>query len=154
MNFVKFLTLLLIILQIINVKTNRLLTESSTSITLTSKKETPEIPFTTGRLLIWPENCILNALNNSKNINISDRNLISIDNNSTETTSVNVSIDKTDSGQTDTCRFHYVNYIQSNKISLVDTGTFKFEEYENLNLEFDASEYTNPAYYLSINKLG
>ncbi len=60
---------------------------------------------------------------------------------------------KIDSGD-DICRFHYVNYVQSKNISLVDTGTFKFETYENLSLEFDASDNTNPAYYLSINKLG
>ena len=147
MNFVKFLTLLLLILQIINVKTNRKLTEASTTITLTSTTETSEITFSEGQLLIWPENCILNAGTKS------DRNFISIDN--SETTTVNISVNKTDSGsETGTCRFHYVNYIQSNKISLVDTGTFKFETYENINLEFDASNYTNPAYYLSINKLG
>ena len=153
MNFVKFLTLLVLILQIINVKTNRQLTEVSNTITLKSINETSQITFSTGKLLIWPENCILNAFNDSKTINIYDRNLISID--SSQTTSVNVSIDNTDSGETGTCRFHYVNYIQSNPILLVDTGTFKFETYgQNLNLEFDASNNTNPAYYLSINKLG
>ena len=47
-----------------------------------------------------------------------------------------------------------MNYIQSIPISLVDTGTFIFNTYENLSLEFDSSNYTNPAYYLSINKLG
>ena len=152
MNFVKFLTLLVLILQITNVKTNKKLTEASTTITLTSINETSVIPFSKGRLLIWPENCILNVLNESIDVNFSDRNLISIENSLEETKSVNVSIDKTDSGQNDTCRFHYVKYNESNTISLVDTGTFRFEEYENLSLEFDASEYTNPTYYLSINK--
>ena len=146
MNFVKFLTLLLLILQIINVKTNRKLTEASTTITLTSTTETSVITFSEGQLLIWPENCILNAGIKS------DRNFISIDN--SETTTVNILVNKTDSGsETGTCRFHYVNYIQSNKISLVDTGTFKFETYENINLEFDASNYTNPSYYILFNKL-
>ena len=146
MNFVKFLTLLLIILQISNFKTNRKLIEASTTIELTNINDTPTISFSTGKLLIWPENCILNAGGKS------DRNLISIDN--SETTPVTISIDKTDSGQTDFCRFHYVNYNESNTISLVDTGTFKFETYQDLNLEFDTSDNTNPAYYLSINKLG
>ena len=146
MNFVKFLTLLLLIIQIINVKTNRKLIEASTTITLTNINYTSQITFSTGKLLIWPENCILTAGGKS------DRNVISIDN--SETTSVQISINKTDSGKTGTCRFHYMNYIQSDKISLVDTGTFKFKEYENnLSLEFDASDNTNPAYYLSINKL-
>ena len=152
MTFLKFLTLLILILQIFNVKTNEQTKEASTTITLTNTNETSKIEFSNGQLLIWPENCILNVKNHQNEIIDTGRNLITI--NSSEITSVNISVNKTDSGQNDTCRFHYVNYNELNTISLVDTGTFRFDTYENLSLEFDAFDYTNPAYYLSINKLG
>ena len=86
------------------------------------------------------------------NNKISDRNLISI--NTSVETSVNISLDITNSGQNTNSRFHYVNYKDSTQISLADTGTFIFEKYKDLSLVFDASGFTNPAYYLSINKLG
>ena len=149
MNIIK-LNFLLLIFLIKNIKTDP--AQASTNITLTNTDETSEITFSEGQLLIWPENCILNVEYGTNNKN-SDRNLISID--SSQTTSVRISVNKTDSGQIDTCRFHYVNYIQSIPISLIDTGTFRFEKYENLSLEFNASEYyIKPVYYLSFNKLG
>ena len=49
MNFVKFLTLLLLIIQIINVKTNRKLNEVSTTITLTNINDTLQITFSQGK---------------------------------------------------------------------------------------------------------
>ena len=55
--------------------------------------------------------------------------------NSSEKTYVNISVNKTDSGQNNTYRFHYVNYTHSKIISLVDSRIFTFETYENLSLE-------------------
>ena len=150
MTFVKLLNLLIIIIQVINVKNNGNTKEATSTIILSNTDETSKIEFLNGELLIWPENCVLNVEYGDNN-KISHRNLISI--NSTQRTSASISVDKTDSDQNGPCRFHYVN-IQSNKIFLVDTGTFRFDTYKDLSLIFDASDYTNPAYYLSINKLG
>ncbi len=72
--------------------------------------------FSIGKLLIWPENCILIAGAEF------DRNHSSID---SSKISVTISINETNSGQTDTCQFHYVNYIQSDAISLLGSGKFK-----------------------------
>ena len=70
--------------------------------------------------------------------------------NSSEKTYVNISVNKTDSGQNNTYRFHYVNYTHSKIISLVDSRIFTFETYENLI--FETSNYSNSPYYLSNNK--
>ena len=151
MNPIKYLILLLLVLiQIKHINSNRKLSTANTTITLTSISETPNITFSSGELLIWPENCKLSVKNGNDELG-SDRDYILI----STSNEINISVNEIDSNSTNgECRYHYVNIDSSNKIYLTDTGMFKFTQYFNLNLIFNIEGETNPIYYLYLNKLG
>ena len=149
MKEINILFILIFFFQIKHINSNRKLSTANTTITLTSVSETPNIAFSSGYLLIWPENCKL-SVKNGNNV-ISDRDYILI---STQK-EINISVNETDSHSTNgECRYHYVNIDSSNTIYLTDTGMFKFTQYSNLNLIFNIEGETNPIYYLYLNKLG
>ena len=151
MNPIKFLILLLLVLiQIKHINSNRKLSEANTTIILTSVSETPNITFSSGDLLIWPENCKLSVKNGNNELG-SNRDYILI----STSNEINISVDERDSNSTNgECRYHYVNLDSTNTIYLTDTGMFKFTQYSNLNLIFNIEGETNPIYYLYLNKLG
>ena len=127
--------------------------EETSTIKLTSVSETPNITFSNGNLLIWPENCKL-SVKNGENESYNDRDYISISNSNSTALNVLISVNERDSGSEGECRYHFVKYIQSNPIYLTDTGMFKFKDFTDLNLIFKIEKETNPIYYLYLNKLG
>ena len=151
MNFVKTQILLLLLFHLGNVNSNENPSEETSTIKLTSVSETPNITFSNGNLLIWPENCKLSVKNGDTELD-NDRDYISISNSSA--LNVLISVNERDSGSEGECRYHFVNYIPSNTIYLTDTGMFKFKDNTDLNLFFKIEKETNPIYYLYLNKLG
>ena len=104
--------------------TNEYPSEETSTIKLTSVNETPNITFSNGNLLIWPENCKLSVKNGENELG-NDRDYISISTSTSNSTSneINVllSVNERDSGSEGECRYHFVNYIPSNTIYLTDT---------------------------------
>ena len=96
MNPIKFLILLLLVLiQIKHINSNRKLSTANTTIILTSVSETPNITFSSGDLLIWPENCKLSVKNGNNELG-NDRDYILI----STSNEINISIDERDSNST------------------------------------------------------
>ena len=149
MNFVKTQILLLLLFHLGNVNSNENPLEETSTIKLTSVSETPNITFSNGNLLIWPENCKSSAKIREIELG-NDRDYILIP--TSNEINILISVNERDSGSEGECRYHFVNYIQSNTIYLTDTGMFKFKDYTNLNLFFKIENETNPIYYLYLNK--
>ena len=153
MNFVKTQILLVLLFHLGNVISNENPSEETSTIKLTSVSETPNIAFSNGNLLIWPENCKLSVKNGENELG-NDRDYISIPTSNSIALNVLISVNERDSGSEGECRYHFVNYIPSNTIYLTDTGMFKFKDFTDLNLIFKIEKETNPIYYLYLNKLG
>ena len=92
--------------------------EATSTITLASVSETPNITFSNGNLLIWPENCKLSVKNGESELG-NNRDYISISN--SIALNVSISVSERDSGSEGECRYHFVNYIPLNTIYLTDT---------------------------------
>ena len=115
-----------------NVNSNENPLEATSTITLANVSETPNITFSNGNLLIWPENCKLNV-KNGESESYNDRDYISIPTSSE--INVSISVSERDSSSEGECRYHFVNYIPSNTIYLTDTGMFKFKNYTIFKIE-------------------
>ena len=116
MKEINILFILIFFFQIKHINSNRKLSEANTTIILTSVSETPNITFSSGDLLIWPENCKLSVKNGDDELgNDRDYILISTPN------EINISVNETDSNSKNSkCRYHYVNIDSTNTIYLTD----------------------------------
>ena len=122
-NIISLFIFIFIIFKNKKVNSNQNPLVATSTIKLTSVSETPNITFSNGNLLIWPENCKLSVKNGENELG-NDRDYISIPTSSE--INVSISVSERDSGSEGECRYHFVNYIPSNSIYLTDTGIFKF----------------------------
>ena len=150
-NIISLFIFIFIIFKNKKVNSNQNPLVATSTIKLTSVSETPNITFSNGTLLIWPENCKL-SVKNGEIESYNDRDYFSIP--TSNEVNVSISVSERDSGSEGECRYHYVNYIPSNTIYLTDTGMFKFKDFTNLSLIFKIENETEPIYYLYLNKLG
>jgi hypothetical protein len=76
-NMISTFILIFSLFNIKNVNSSENSSEETSTIKLTSVSETPNITFSNGNLLIWPENCKL-SVKNGENESYNDRDYISI----------------------------------------------------------------------------
>ena len=159
--YIKLLILFLIFLssyenQTINQKTirKRRLNNQTSNIkseNLTLTETTKNITFPNSinpkYLMIWYENCELNAKYND-NITTGENNYIQI----TYSNSYDVTINRIDTNNLE-CIFYYTTY-DENGISIDESITYGFGNFEKLNFSFIVENNTNPSYILYFNKLG
>ena len=98
-------------------------------------------------LMIWYENCQLNAEYNN-NIIKGENNYIQI----TYSNSYNVKINREDSNNLE-CILYYATYDETG-LTIEESVTYGFGNFEQLNLTYLIENNTNPSYFLYFNKLG
>ena len=114
---------------------------------LTDNAKKIEFPETSNPkyLMIFLENCDLRAEYNYKTIQ-STNNIIEISYSKNYT----VNIKKVTESKF-TCRFSYATYDEIG-LELIESVNYNFNKYQNLTFSFVIENYTNPSYFININK--